>query len=55
MLAIIGAASFVFHYIGVNLFFAGLHSYAGISAMRIRAAGHRTTARRRAAMPMSPS
>jgi cytochrome c-type biogenesis protein CcsB len=30
VLAIVGAVSFVFNYIGVNLFFAGLHSYAGI-------------------------
>jgi cytochrome c-type biogenesis protein CcsB len=30
VLAIVGAASFIFNYIGVNLFFSGLHSYAGI-------------------------
>ncbi|MFC7624176.1 c-type cytochrome biogenesis protein CcsB [Microlunatus sp. GCM10028923] len=30
VLSVIGALSFVFNYVGVNLFFAGLHSYAGI-------------------------
>lgn len=30
VLAVIGALSFVFNYVGVNLFFAGLHAYSGI-------------------------
>ena len=30
MIAILGLAVFWFNFIGVNLLFAGLHSYAGI-------------------------